>query len=384
MANELVAGANAPLSTEDVGVSVRATNGGRIDFAVAVLPIWPSAPTWLPLQDPPPDYAEGATSGVEFTMRLSRLSPSVETVALVIYTSAGATTLMPLEGVSADVGGYLIRIEKQDLTFPCVVFAELYRRNGAWKIRSKKEGVFDGIEELGRRLGLAITDRRKSDTPPERPPVGPGPGFGRGGAGASHPDWTGSGFMVADRYLVTNAHVVKDANSRIAVGGMGGRSEAEPVVVDEMNDLALLRLSTPTDASQIAFRDAGLGLGETVHAIGYPLAGLLGRGPQFTTGSVSNLLGPGDDARIVQVTCPIQPGSSGGPVFDDAGNLVAVVTATLVNTQNVNFAIRSALVLPLLEVAGIDYRRLDRQSPMSVSDIVRTHSRAVLRVECFG
>jgi S1-C subfamily serine protease len=189
--------------------------------------------------------------------------------------------------------------------------------------------------------------------------------------------------MVADRFLITNAHVVDNARE-IVVSGFSGKTHAEPVVVDSTNDLALLRLSVSFGPSRIAFRDAGVHLGESAHAIGYPLAGLLGSGPQFTSGSVSNLLGPGNDTRLMQITSPIQPGSSGGPVFDDCGNLIAVVTATLSNAQNVNFAIRSALVLPMLDAANIDYQREDKARPIPISELVRANSPLVWRVECFG
>lgn len=382
MANDLVAGANALIHGDEVAIHARANNGGMVDFAVAVLPIPRGAEPWLPLQDPPPTYAEGARSGVEFSLKLSRFSDAVQTVALALYSSGGSTTLMALRDVSIDVGGNNIRLEHTDLSVPSVVFAELYKRNGQWKVRAKKDGVFDGIEELGRRLGVTVTDRRREEPPRHSPPPISGSGPSRGARG-NLAAWTGSGSMVADRFLITNAHVVNNANE-ITVSGFSGKTRAEPVIVDEMNDLALLRLSDSFGPSRITFRDAGVHLGEHAHAIGYPLAGLLGRGPQFTSGSVSNLLGPGDDARLMQITCPIQPGSSGGPVFDDYGNLIAVVTATLNNAQNVNFAIRSALVLPLLDAANIDFQRSDRGQPNPISEIVRANSQFVWRVECFG
>lgn len=382
MAYDLVAGANALIQGDEVLIRAHASNGGTVDFAVAVLPIPGGADPWLPLQDPPPAYAEGARSGVEFSLRLSRLPDAVQTVALVLYSSAGSTTLMALRDVSVDVGDNNIRLQHPDLTVPSIVFAELYRRNGQWKVRGKKDGVFDGIEELGRRLGVTVKDRRREEPARHepRPDIGNGPSRGARG---NLPHWTGSGSMVGDRFLITNAHVVNDA-SEITVSGFSGKTRGEPVIVDETNDLALVRLADSFGPSHITFRDAGVHLGEHAHAIGYPLAGLLGRGPQFTSGSVSNLLGPGDDARLMQITCPIQPGSSGGPVFDDSGNLIAVVTATLSNAQNVNFAVRSAVVLPLLDAANISFQRREKGQQTPISEIVRANSPFVWRVECFG
>ncbi len=379
MPYDLVAGANASITGEEVIVRAHAANAGAVDFAVAVLPLPSGALPWLPLQDLPPSYAEGAKSGVEFKLHLPVFPSEVQTIALVLYASGGSATLMSLRDVALDVGGYAITLDHSDLTVPSVVFAELYRRNGQWKVRAKKDGVFDGIEELGRRLGVQITDRRRE----ERTSLDTGAAPPRNGARGTLADWTGSGSMVADRFLITNAHVVNQARE-IFVSGFVGKTRAEPVIVDETNDLALLRLSESFGSSQIAFRDVGVHLGETAVTLGYPLSGLLGRGPQFTSGSVSNLLGPGDDARLVQVTCPIQPGSSGGPVFDDSGLLIAVITATLSNAQNVNFAIRSALVLPLLEAANVDFERREKGQSLQMSEIVKANSRFVWRVECFA
>jgi S1-C subfamily serine protease len=382
MRYDLVAGANALIQGDEVDIKVHASNGGAVDFAVAVLPIPGATDPWLPLQDPPPTYAEGAKNGVEFVLHLSRFSDSVQTVALVLYSNPGSTTLMKLRDVSVTVGDNTIRLQHADLTVPSIIFAELYKRNGQWKVRAKKDGVFDGIEELGRRLGIAVKSRCREDLARNdpRPDVGGGPSRGpRGGM----PHWTGSGSMVADRFLITNAHVVQNA-SEIIVSGFSGKTRGEPVIVDETNDLALVRLADSFGQTQVTFRDAGVHLGEHAHAIGYPLAGLLGRGPQFTSGSVSNLLGPGDDARLMQITCPIQPGSSGGPVFDDSGNIIAVVTATLSNAQNVNFAVRSALVLPLLDAANIGFKRKEKGRQTPISEIVKVNSPLVWRVECFG
>jgi S1-C subfamily serine protease len=382
MTYDLVAGANALINGDEVVIRARATNGGMVDFAVAVLPMPAGSEPWLPLQEPPPAYADGARSGVEFSIKLSRFADTVQTVALALYSSAGSTTLMALDDVSVDVGDNNIRLHHTDLTVPSIVFAELYKRNGQWKVRAKKDGVFDGIEELGRRLGVTVKDKRREEPTRHSPPPDVGRGSSHGSRG-NLPNWSGSGSMVADKFLITNAHVVNNA-STVLVSGFSGKTKAETVIVDETNDLALLRLSDSFGTSRITFRDSGVNLGENAHAIGYPLAGLLGRGPQFTSGSVSNLLGPGDDARLMQITCPIQPGSSGGPVFDESGNLIAVVTATLSNAQNVNFAIRSSLVLPLLDAASIDYQRKDKGPQVPVAEIVRANSPFVWRVECFG
>jgi hypothetical protein len=110
------------------------------------------------------------------------------------------------------------------------------------------------------------------------------------------------------------------------------------VTGDGANDLALLRL--PDAGSAVAtFRDGqGIRPGDGVVVVGYPLRGLLASGANVTTGTVSALAGILDDSRLLQVTAPIQPGNSGGPLLDLSGNVVGVIVArALLDANNVNY-----------------------------------------------
>lgn len=101
-------------------------------------------------------------------------------------------------------------------------------------------------------------------------------------------------------------------------------------------------------------------LGEPVAAFGYPLAPILSTSGNFTRGDITALSGIGDDTRYFQISVPVQPGNSGGPLVDSAGNLVGVVTGklnalkTMVATggdlpQNVNFAIKGIVLANFLQ-----------------------------------
>ena len=238
---------------------------------------------------------------------------------------------------------------------------------------ARVKGVIEGLEELGRRIGVPVTDR----TPGVAPPPGPG-----AAAPARAQAWTGSGFSVAPGVLVTNAHVVEGA-SALRVTSFEGSVEGEPVLVDRTNDLALVRYRPAREPPPLAFRvGRGPVLGESVHTLGYPLAGLLGSGPQVGNGVVSGLLGPDDDVRLVQNTAPIQPGSSGGPLLDAAGLVIGVVSASLVRGQNVNFAVRGALAATLLEAAGLDPVHAPPAPPRDLVAIAREGRACVFRLEC--
>ena len=182
---------------------------------------------------------------------------------------------------------------------------------------------------------------------------------------------------------MTNAHVVKGARE-ILVVGFDGRSVGEPVIVDEANDLALVRVDPSLGDGALAFRSgAGVALGETAIAVGYPLAGLLGSGPQVTQGGVSGLLGPEDDARVIQVSTPIQGGSSGGPLLDAKGRVIGVVSAYLsgLGVQNVNFAVRACLAQAMVEASGRAVTLAPDGPDLDIATIARNARAAVWRLE---
>ncbi len=150
--------------------------------------------------------------------------------------------------------------------------------------------------------------------------------------------------------MVTNAHVVEDCRSaRIRPGG-GAPALARIVARDAANDLALLE--TDMRPSKVATIRPAARLGESVAVFGFPLSSVLASSGNFTLGNVTALAGLGDDTRFLQISAPVQPGNSGGPLLDENGNVIGVVTSklnavrTLARTgdipQNVNFAIRAS------------------------------------------
>jgi S1-C subfamily serine protease len=132
---------------------------------------------------------------------------------------------------------------------------------------------------------------------------------------------SGTGFFIsADGYVITNAHVVHGCSRLQLISGMGMPVPVRVLAADAANDLALLKGNlTPINAASLR---VGVKVGEEVGAFGYPLAGLLSTSGNFTRGNVSAITGLNDDSRYLQITAPIQPGNSGGPVLDQGGHLV--------------------------------------------------------------
>jgi hypothetical protein len=195
----------------------------------------------------------------------------------------------------------------------------------------------------------------------------------------------GSGIVIGSQgEILTNSHVVENCE-KITVQRSSSNSETAVLLArDEKNDLAVIRINT-SSASVAAFRDGTpIRAGDTVVALGYPLSGLLASSASLSVGNVSALAGLGDDPRYVQISAPVQPGNSGGPLLDAGGHLVGIVTAKLNAArvarftgdipQNVNFAIKAEVARAFLDAKGISYRtiRSDQQlSPADVGDIAR-------------
>ena len=206
---------------------------------------------------------------------------------------------------------------------------------------------------------------------------------------------TGTGILV-DRsgHLATNAHVVDDCREVHVDLGSTGKRVARLIAADRQNDLALLHVSGLSIPRTAMFRDKSIRQGESIVVLGFPLVGVLGSGPHLTTGIVSALTGLGDDSRYFQMTAPVQPGHSGGPVFDQAGNVVGVVTSKLDAMQmarttgdipqNVNFAIHASVTKAFLDTRGVQYAGA-ATAPHKVlpTDKIGEHARPLVAiVEC--
>ncbi|MEH3144932.1 MAG: serine protease [Methylobacterium frigidaeris] len=173
---------------------------------------------------------------------------------------------------------------------------------------------------------------------------------------------SGSGFFVSEAgHVLTNHHVVAGC-AEIDVGRAGVPSvRARLVAADEQNDLAVL--STPLEAPVVPALSLRPRVGESVYAYGFPLSSLLATTGNFTVGNITASAGLRDDSRMLQISTPIQPGNSGGPLVDQYGTVVGVVTSKLNAMkvalasndipQNVNFAIKAMIALNFLDANGI-------------------------------
>lgn len=157
----------------------------------------------------------------------------------------------------------------------------------------------------------------------------------------------GSGFVVqSDGTIITNRHVVENATElRVELSDGDIYDNVYVVNVDERRDLLMLKVPAVGLTSVTLGDDKAVEVGDAVYAMGHPK----GMGMTFSDGIVSGTPSL-DGVAILQITAPISPGSSGGPVINDRGEVVGVATAYLQDAQNLNLAVPSRYVEGLLSI----------------------------------
>ncbi len=202
---------------------------------------------------------------------------------------------------------------------------------------------------------------------------------------------TGSGFFVSSKGdVLTNAHVVRDCRQvRVPAAG----TTAKVVATASGSDLALVATgATPTDIA-VFKQGRGARLGDEVVVAGYPLRGILSSGLNVTTGTVSALSGLRDDTGTLQITAPVQPGNSGGPLLDASGHVIGVVVAKLDAIkfarvtgdipQNINFAIHGGVARAFLDARGVAYETAPSGERIPTNRIGDRAQRFTVVVECW-
>ena len=212
-------------------------------------------------------------------------------------------------------------------------------------------------------------------------------------ASGSQPAASGTGFVISRQgHVLTNDHVIEGCKS-IHTTNEGRKQPLTVVATDSENDLALLKLPAPSP-NIARFREGRtIRAGDGVVAVGFPLHGLLAAEANVTTGTVSALAGLGNDTRFLQITAPIQPGNSGGPLLDQGGNIVGVIVSTLnaLNMakatgslpQNVNFAINGAVAKSFLDANSVEYEVASSGKRLETSDVGVQAKKFTLLLECF-
>ena len=171
---------------------------------------------------------------------------------------------------------------------------------------------------------------------------------------------SGSGLIFASSgYIVTNNHVVQDANKIIVEMISGGTSQSYNATIvqkDADNDLAIIKINDeafkPLDPLSFSFKESGsVEVGASVFTIGFPMAlGGMGKEAKFTDGKISSKTGYNNAINTYQTSIPVQPGNSGSPLFNDKGQLIGVINSKISGADNVSYAIKLSYLKNLIEL----------------------------------
>jgi serine protease Do len=297
----------------------------------------------------------------------------------------GREFLIRFSGRGADLRGFSVawNAAHADVIAPYAEVAAQSVEPFAGEPRSGDVGPMARLFESGRAEGVAFGEGERAPATKEATPslASPAPGF----------DSSGTGFVVSkDGWILTNAHVAK-ACKTVLVGELGAASK---VVVDENQDLALLKVDAKV-GKPLPIVAGKPRLGEDILALGFPLRSILADSLNVTRGNVSSLMGLMNDANYLQISAPVQPGNSGGPLVDLAGRVVGVVTAKLNAVavadltgdipQSINFAIRPDAAARFLHAHHVAFETADASLALeSVPDATAKVQDSIYPVLCLG
>lgn len=169
---------------------------------------------------------------------------------------------------------------------------------------------------------------------------------------------SGTGFAISsDGFIVTNYHVVEGA-SKIRVRGVKGNFsktyQAEVIIKDKNNDLAIIKINDP-DFTMLGnppymIRHEIVNVGKPVYVLGYPLRATMGDEIKLTNGIISSKTGFQGDITTYQITVPVQPGNSGGPLFNSEGDVIGIINAKHTGAENASYAIKTNYLINLIQV----------------------------------
>ncbi|MEZ0541566.1 S1C family serine protease [Fibrella arboris] len=165
----------------------------------------------------------------------------------------------------------------------------------------------------------------------------------------------GSGFLLtASGFLVTNNHIVQGSDSVYVQSQQGVVYKARLVHTDPQHDLAILAIGQDTAFHALppvpySFEARPSDLGERVFTLGYPREEIV-----YGEGYLSSGTGFRGDSAAYQVAISVNPGNSGGPLLDEKGNVIGIITAKQITSEGATFAVKTSILLDALHAISPD------------------------------
>jgi len=159
----------------------------------------------------------------------------------------------------------------------------------------------------------------------------------------------GTGFALNNKgYFITSLHMVKNADSVFVTNSVLERVSAKLVATDNALDIAIFKMENSEVLEKtifpFSFNNHHSEIGDKVFTIGYPRKDIV-----YGEGALSSLSGYNNDTTMFQVSIPVNPGNSGGPLLDEQGNIIGVIRGKLSNAEGTGFAVKSDLLKQVID-----------------------------------
>lgn len=182
----------------------------------------------------------------------------------------------------------------------------------------------------------------------------------------------GSAFALNNKgYIVTSLHVITGADSVFIQNKNTERTLAKVVLTDPKLDLAILKIEntdvTKTWQIPFSFSNKTTDIGEKVFTLGYPRKDVV-----YGEGSLSSLTGYTNDTCMYQVSIPVNPGNSGGPLLDDQGSVIGFIHSKIAAAEGTGFAIKSSEIIKSISQIGADTIQIAASKKPALKNVKRT------------
>jgi S1-C subfamily serine protease len=185
-------------------------------------------------------------------------------------------------------------------------------------------------------------------------------------------NFEGSAFAYNNNgYIVTSFHIVKGADSVFVQNTSLERTVARVVITDPALDLAVLKVESKEVVKgwqlPFGFSEKTAEIGEKVFTLGFPRKDMV-----YGEGSLSSLSGYSNDTTMYQISIPVNPGNSGGPLLDEQGNVIGVIRGKITNAEATGFAIKSREIIKAIKTLGADSIQATAAKKQAVKNLKRT------------
>lgn len=192
---------------------------------------------------------------------------------------------------------------------------------------------------------------------------------------------SGTGIFINNKTILTNYHVVKSFN-KLTIEFQNTIINGKIIRFDEILDLALVKIddSIILNKQHLNFAAYNIEIGKATFASGYPLVNTMGKELKITSGIISSIKGFNDDNRYMQTTSPIDPGNSGGPLIDEYGNIIGIISAKHSYGTNVGYALK---IYPLLNDGYIS-NTTSNKTILTTQQIYNKAKNTICLIKCFS